>query len=267
MRLIKQCHPSSPDRRKMDILPDEILLRIFTFLPFVMRITLRLVSWRWRKVLFDHSLLQRVKINGRNCEDHQLETLMSAAKRVVEVDFFNCVNLTGSCLMSTELSRLRHLTLTGTAINNGILERILDSCKDELIELNLAGTRIRLSECLPKIVELKQLKYFSAPPREITASGTRAVVEIAERYQTLRTLDCQEGYFFDGEDVSRIVHANPRLTSLLIPFSFVNDDTVMSIVENLSNLRYLCICETDVTQDCVQRIKSSKANLELCCDA
>ena len=177
MRLIKQCHPSSPDRRKMDILPDEILLRIFTFLPFVMRITLRLVSWRWRKVLFDHSLLQRVKINGRNCEDHQLETLMSAAKRVVEVDFFNCVNLTGSCLMSTELSRLRHLTLTGTAINN------------------------------------------------------------------------------------------PRLTSLLIPFSFVNDDTVMSIVENLSNLRYLCICKTDVTQDCVQRIKSSKANLELCCDA
>ena len=41
----------------------------------------------------------------------------------------------------------------------------------------------------------------------------------------------------------------------------------MSIVENLSYLRYLCICETDVTQECVQRIESSKVHLELCCDA
>lgn len=251
----------------MDILPDEILLRIFAFLPFIKRITLRLVSWRWSRLLFDHSLLHQVIVNDTSCKDHQLEALMSAAKRVVEVDFFNCVNVTGSCLLGTELSRLQNLTLTGTAINNGILLRILASCKDELIELNLAGTRIRLCKCLPKIVQLKKLKYFSAPPRDITASGTRAVVEIAERCQTLRTLDCQEGYFFDGEDIPRIVNANPRLTGLLIPFSFVQDDTVMSIVDNLSNLKYLCICETDVTKECVQRIKSSKANLKLCCDA
>lgn len=250
----------------MDILPDEILLRIFAFLPFVKRITLRLVSWRWRKLLFDHSLLQKVVINNTGCQDHQLEPLMSAAKRVVEVDFFNCYNLTGSCLLSTGLSRLRNLTLTGTAITNGILLRILESCKNQLIELNLAGTRISLCECCPYIVELKKLKYFSAPPRDITASGRTAVVEIAERCPMLRTLDCQEGYFLDGEDISRIVQANPMLTSLLIPFSFVNDDTVIFIVENLSNLRYLCICETDVNQECAQRIKSSKANLELCRD-
>ena len=144
----------------MDILPDEILLRIFAFLPFIKRITFRLVSWRWSRLLLDHLLLQQVIVNDTSCEDHQLEALMSAAKRVVEVDFFNCVNLTSSCLLGTKLSKLQNLTLTGTAINNGILLRILDSCKDELIELNLAGTCIRLCECLPKIVELKKLKYF-----------------------------------------------------------------------------------------------------------
>ena len=151
----------------MDILPDEILqnLRIFAFLLFVKRIILRLVSRRWSRLLFDHSLLQQVVINMyTNCEDHQLEPLMSAAKRVVEVDFCGCLHLTGSCLLSTDLSRLRKLTLTDTAIENGTLLTILNSCKDELIELNLTRTLISMCECLPKIVELKKLKYFAAPP-------------------------------------------------------------------------------------------------------
>ena len=253
----------------MDILPDEILLRIFAFLPFVKRITLRLVSWRWSRLLLDHSLLQQVVINMyTSCEDHQLEHLMSAAKRgVVEVDFCGCYNLTGSCLLSTDLSRLRKLTLTGTAIQNGTLLRILNLCKDELMELNLTRTRrISMCVCLPILVELKKLKYFAAPPPTLRncSEGKWAVVELVERCQTLRALDCQGGYHFNRDDLTRIVQANPRLTSLVIPFSSLFNDTLMWIVESLSNLRYLCICETHVTQECVQRIKSSKPNLELC---
>lgn len=83
--------------------------------------------------------------------------------------------------MSTGLSRLQNLTLTGTAITNGILLSILKSYKNELIEQNLAGTRISLCKWFPFIVELKKLKYFSASPRDITALGRTAVVEIAER--------------------------------------------------------------------------------------
>jgi len=53
-----------------------------------------------------------------------------------------------------------------------------------------------------KILKCKKLKYFSAPPRDINALGRKAVVEIAERCQTLQPLDYQEGYFLDGEDIS-----------------------------------------------------------------
>ena len=106
---------------------------------------------------------------------------MSAAKQVVKVDFYSCCNLTG--LLSTDLSRLWKLMLTGTAFKNGTLLRILNSCKDELIELNLTSTCISLCKCLPKIVELKKLKYFAAPPNgDISASETiRAVVKLVER--------------------------------------------------------------------------------------
>lgn len=239
----------------MDTLPDEILLRIFSFVPFKQRIHLRILSWRWSQLLHDHTLLWKVCIKKSSCQDHQLEALISAAKRVVEVDFFNCYHLTGSCLLRTGLSRLRHLTLTGTAISNCILGKILEACKNELMELNLVGTLIS-AECLPYIVALKKLKYISVPPEDVNGFGKRAAIKIVERCRTLRTLDCQEGYFFDGEDILWIVHANPNLTGLLIPYAFIDDDKLIFITENLRNLSRLCVCETGVTQECVQRIKS-----------
>ena len=84
----------------MDILQDEILVRIFSFIHFKQRIMLRTVSWRrWSQLLYDCTLLQEVSFRNTSCEDHQLKTLFTAAKRVMVIDFFNRFQLTGSCLL------------------------------------------------------------------------------------------------------------------------------------------------------------------------
>ena len=247
----------------MEVLPDEILVRIFSFIHFKQRIMLRTVSWRWSQLLYECTLLQKVSIGNTSCEDHQLKTLFTAAKRVIVIDFFNSFQLTGSCLLHAGLSRLRHLTLTGTAISDHILVRILRACSNELMELHLAGTRIS-DQCLPYIVALKKLKYISFPREDAHGFGKRAALEIVQRCPTLRTFDCQEGYLFDGEDITRIVHANPKLTGLLIPYAFIVDENLIFIVESFANLTHLCVCETGVSRDCVQRMRSLKTNLEIC---
>ena len=56
--------------------------------------------------------------------------------------------------------------LTGTAISDDILSRILHACSNELMELHLAGTRIS-DQCLPYIVALKKLKYISVPGEDV----------------------------------------------------------------------------------------------------
>lgn len=117
------------------------------------------------------------------------------------IDFFNSFQLTGSCLLHAALSRLRHLTLTGTAISDDILNRILHACSNELMELHLAGTRLS-DQCLPCIVALKKLKYISVPREDAHGFGKRAALEIVQRCPTLRTFDCQEGYLFDGKEIS-----------------------------------------------------------------
>lgn len=118
---------------------------------------------------------------------------MSAAKRVVKVDFYNWYNLTALCFLSTELSRLWSLMLMSTSITNCILLRILHTWKGELIELNLTATHNPCANVYPKLCNLTNSNIF-LPHQDITVLGRKAVVEIPERCQTL-ALACQKGYF------------------------------------------------------------------------
>ena len=248
----------------MDKLPDEILLRIFSFIHFTERIILRTVSWRWNFLLYDHSLLQNVSVTKSHCVDHQLASLFTASKRLIAVDFFNSRSLDGSCIMLAGLSRLRRLTLTGTSIADEILSSILRA-SSELVELHLTGTRI--SElCIPSIIGLKKLGYIAVPPEGVCGFGKRCVLKIVKNCPFLTTLDCQEGYFFDQEEVAEIVTNNCQLTGLIIPYAFIDDNMFMFVIERLRNLTYICVCETNVTQACVERMKSRKPYLRICCN-
>lgn len=66
----------------MNSLPEEILLCIFVLIPFVQRIKLRAVSRRWNRLLLDSSLMRKISIIRRSCEDDDLLNLFSAATRL-----------------------------------------------------------------------------------------------------------------------------------------------------------------------------------------
>ncbi|KAL9977681.1 hypothetical protein ACROYT_G015113 [Oculina patagonica] len=165
-----------------------------------------------------------------------MTTLFAAAKKVIAVDFFNSRVLDGSCILLAGLSRLRHLTLSGTSVTDQILSRILRA-SSELVELHLTGTRI--SElCLPDIIGLRKLKYIAFPPEDVCGFSKGGVLLVVKKCPSLRTLDCQEGYFLVQEDISEIVSNNPQLTGLIIPYAFVDDNTMEFMVDSLKNLTY-----------------------------
>lgn len=221
----------------MDKLPDEILLRIFSLIHFTERIVLRTVSRRWSFFLYDYTLMEDISITQSHCEDQQLSSLFAAAKRLIAVDFFNSRFLDGSCLLLGGLSGLRRLTLSGSSVTDGILASILRITRD-LEELHLIGTRI--SElCLPEIIALRKLKYIGFPPEGVCGFGKSGVLSIAKASPSLRILDCQEGYFLVKEEISQIVSNNCKLTSLIIPYAFVDDNTFLFIIESLQNLTHM----------------------------
>ena len=124
------------------------------------------------------------------------------------------------------------------------------------------GTRI--SElCIPEIIALRKLKYIGFPPEGVCGFGS-GVLLIVKASPSLRILDCQEGYFFVQEEISEIISNNCNLTSLIIPYAFVDDNTFLFIIESLQNLTHICVCETNVSQACVDRMKIRKPLLNIC---
>ena len=104
------------------------------------------------------------------------------------------------------------------------------------------------------------------PPEDAHGFGRSAAIAIIENCMALEAFDCQEGYLFSTMEIYRIIDCNPNLTSLLIPYSFVDDIVLHFIISNLQKLTYLCVCETNVTQGCIQRMRAWKRHLEICWD-
>lgn len=129
----------------------------------------------------------------------------------------------------------------------------------ELTELHLAGTRIS-DKSLPHIIALPKLKYISVPRENAHGFGRSSALTILGNCATLRTLDCQEGYFFFG-GITLDSGEQPTTDWLTHPICL---PTLMFIVESLTKLAYICVCETEVTQDCVRMLKSRKPSLEIC---
>lgn len=227
------------------------------YIPLMQRIPMRPVSVRWSVLVLDHSLLWNVSIT-ENCRDIQLKGIFSAAKRLVTVDFFNTTTVDGSCLFCTGLRFLRHLDLTGSRITDPVLIQVLAQCREELRELHLTNTGIT-ENCLPQITSLVKLHYISVPPE--TTFNKTSVLNIVETCQSLKSLDCQEGYFFTGDNVAYIVESNCDLIMLVLPHAFINNEMLQIITDRLQNLRYLCVCNTDVTHEGVQRINTTKPSL------
>ena len=223
----------------MNSLPDEIFLRIFVFIPFVQRIKLRAVSRWWSRLLLDSSLMKKISIIRRSCEDDDLLNLFSAATRLEELSVRNSYAIEGYCILFANIERLRKLDLTGCAVGDDILQKILKRCRDHLRELMLAGTNITL-RCLPEIKSLRELNNIVVP-RERMSFTKEGVVDIVRNCPTLRSLSCEEGYFFSISDIVAIVEVGPMLSSLLILFSLIDDQTLTFVVQKLRNLRKLCV--------------------------
>ena len=122
---------------------------------------------------------------------------------------------------------------------------------------------MRISKkCLLEMIALEKLRYITVPPEDVFGFGKSGV--LAKSCPSLRTLDCQEGYLFNQEETSQIIHCNCELSSLIIPYAFVDDSTFTFIIEKLGNLTYICVCDTSVSQAYVNEIRTRKPSLEIC---
>ncbi len=247
----------------MEKLPNEVLLAIISYIPLKQRLQLRRVSSRWCTLALDSSLLRHICISDEKCTDQQLQGTFSVAKRLEKVDLFGCRALYGSCLLSAQLNFLSTLNLARTLVTDAVLVSVLQQCGEELRELNISGTQLSKS-CVPEICHLKKIESISFPPEDEAKFDRQSVIKIVKSCPTLRTLDCQEGYFFSDFDIENIIGANRNLKVLIIPYGFVTNEVLNTLSDRLPHLRYVCVCFTDVDRAGVERVQRRHNQLEIC---
>jgi len=126
---------------------------------------------------------------------------------------------------------------------------------------------------LPQNIKIKILCDISwytrkiLQSRTITCFDTSAILNLSLQGQQSRpnpTFFKMAFFKMVKEEITEIVSNNCQLTGLIIPYAFVDDNTVMYIIESLKNLRQICVCETSVSQACVDRMQRRKPCLDIC---
>ncbi|XP_074935698.1 S-phase kinase-associated protein 2 isoform X2 [Phalacrocorax aristotelis] len=153
-----------------DVLPDELLLAIFAYLPLNDLLKASLACKRWHRLLFDESLWQTLDLTGTNLVPGVIGQVLSAG-----VTVFRCPrSCIGSPLFKTRKPlRVQHMDLSNCAVSIADLQSILCQC-ERLQNLSLEGLVLSddIIKSIAKNSSLKRLNLcgcsgFSAEALEL----------------------------------------------------------------------------------------------------
>ena len=122
---------------KIDNLPDELILKVLSYLEIKDIIRCGQTSRRIRSITHDKSLWHKVNLYYKRVPSNFLEM---AVKNKCQYLSLSETKLENS-LSLEEKSQLRYLDLSGYKSNNRILEKLLDSCHS-LQKLSLSNKRL-----------------------------------------------------------------------------------------------------------------------------
>lgn len=110
----------------------------------------------------------------------------------------------------------------------------------------------------------KENRIYFIPPEDEATFDRQSFIKIVKCCPTLRTLDCQKGYFFSDFDIENIIGANRNLIALIVPYAFVTNEVLNTLSDRLPRLSYVCICFTHVDRAGVEMVQRRHNHLEIC---
>ncbi|RWS26272.1 hypothetical protein B4U80_13769 [Leptotrombidium deliense] len=230
----------------IEILSDEIMLRIFAFLPKSVIVgKCALVCKRWHRVAFDPSLWRKVDLSRKQLSADQLRCVL---ERQVVYARLASISI-NEVLTFTKTLNLQYLDLSMANITVDTVNNILNYCEKSLIKLSLESLDINQStiELLSKQDDLKVLNLS-------LCRFTENKKEFCSKLPvTLKELDAS---WINDLLVSSLVRALPvnllRLNLSGYRKNFSNDD-IDYLTVKCSELRELNI--SDCTQICTKAMQ------------
>uniref|UniRef100_A0A3P8WQA0 S-phase kinase-associated protein 2 n=1 Tax=Cynoglossus semilaevis TaxID=244447 RepID=A0A3P8WQA0_CYNSE len=237
-----------------DQLPDELLLKIFFYLPLQDLLGISRVCKRWHRLMFDESLWHSVDLEGMTQADaalrHVLKTKVTRLRcprsyveeplQMAELDLSSSIIPT-SVLESIICGcrQLRCLSLEGLQLSDLIIKSVAQNT--HLLQLNLSGcsgfSDAALTDMLQSCSSLEQLnlswcEFSSSHIRGVTENLSSAVTHLnLSGYRETLTL----------EDVKMLVDRCPHIQTLDLSDSTLLMADSFPVLAQLKHLQHLSL--------------------------
>ncbi|XP_041466319.1 uncharacterized protein LOC121416865 [Lytechinus variegatus] len=242
LQLIQDSPRGSESLSIWQLLPDEILLHIFSHLPQHMLVQCALTCQRFHRIAMDDSLWRCIRLESRDLTDFYLTHI--GEKHPVSLTLHKC---------------------RGNLVTENGLRNLFRSCADSLQELNVTGCskgELQGDSILLHVSRCYNLTSLDTSWCAVTDNGLSAVLDGCPRLETICLNGCQS---VSDQCLRQIVNrygANLEVLELCGCFN-LSPQTLMLLAETSNNLITLNIAQCyKITDECVASVAPKFRSLQ-----
>ena len=237
-------------------LPDEVILKIFSFLSFKSLGNCNQVSSRMKRIAGDTSLWEKVHAWRKVVPSGFVQQIVKS--KVKSIDFQSCevspINF--DILMENSLD-LKYMNISSCTGNDEFLSELV-KCSKSLEYLNINESRYNLVfKCIENIAYPNNLKVLCLNFVELNFESIKKIID---RCTELTDIDISETSLTQESIDYICTNLTPNALEIKLSNNDVKDKHVQSLVERCKNLKYLDLCNTDVTYKSVTWIVTVLSN-------
>ena len=235
-----------------DEVPDEIILKIFSFLSFKSIGNINQVSQRMKRIAEDTSLWEKVEAWGRLIPAGFIEQILKL--KVKSISFQDCefcpINL--DILKDNNLD-LKYMRISGCFFYRGcdgnyeLLPEIL-KCSTSLEYLNIQDCRSDLVfKCIESIANPNNLKVLCLNLVELHFESIKKIIDECNNLTDfgISGTGLASGKGLTQQSIAYIcTNLTPNVLKIDLSSNEVRDEHIQSLVQRCKNLEHLDICET-----------------------
>ena len=239
-----------------DKVPDEIILKIFSFLSFKSLGNINQVSHRMKKIAEDTSLWEKVEAWGVVIPAEFIEQIVKSKVRYISFQDCKVCPINLDFLKEYNLD-LKYVRFSGCDGNDEFLSQLV-KCSKSLECLNIQESRSDLVfKCIENIAYPNNLKVLCLNLVELHFESVKKIIDECNNLSDfgISATALKSGTGLTKQSISYIcTNLTPNVLKIDLSSNEVEDEHIQSLVERCKNLEHLDICETLITYKSVTRI-------------
>ena len=237
-------------------LPDEIILKIFSFLSFKSLGNCNQVSSRMKRIAGDTTLWEKVQASEKVIPACFVEQIVKSKVKSIEFPLCEVSPIKFDILMENSLD-LKYMDISCCTGNDEFLSELV-KCSKSLEYLNINESRSNLVfKCIENISYPNNLKVLCLFMVELNFESVKRIID---RCTELTDIDISETSLTQESIDYICTNLTPNALEIRLSNNEVKDKHIQPLVERCKNLKHLDLCDTDITYKSVPWIVTALSN-------